>query len=89
MAAMKAAYEAILDRLHALWVTLDGEGHHLAAEAKAVLDELRGDVPALEAEAKADAADVVHTAETQGLAQAEQQAAVTAARTPAAPPPGA
>ena len=78
MAAMKAAYEAALDKARALWAALDAEGHHLAGQAKAAYEELRGDAPALEHEAEQDAAHVVTTAETQGVVPAEHEAAAAA-----------
>lgn len=78
MAAMKAAYEAALDKARALWAALDAEGHHLAGQAKNVYEELRGDAPVLEHEAEADAAHVVATAETQGLVPAEHEAVTDA-----------
>lgn len=78
MSAMKDAYTAALGKLHDLWAALEAEGHHLAGDAKSVLDELKGDAPKLEAEAAADAADVVHTAETQGLTPAAEEAAADA-----------
>jgi hypothetical protein len=57
-----------------LWADLKADGHHLAERAKEILDELRGDAPKLEAEAAADAADVAHTAETQGVQPAIAEA---------------
>jgi len=80
MAAMKAAYEAALDKARALWAALDAEGHHLAGQAKNVYEELRGDAPVLEHEAEADAAQLVATAETQGVVPAEHEAGADAAK---------
>ena len=61
-------------KLHDLWAKLEAEGHHLAEEAKTILAELKGDEPVLAAEAEKDAADVVHTAATEGVIPAEQEA---------------
>lgn len=61
-------------KLHDLWAKLEAEGHHLAAEAKTILADLKGDEPVLEHEAEADVADVVHTAATEGVIPAEQEA---------------
>lgn len=66
--------QSVETKLHDLWAALDADGHHLADRAKEILDELRGDAPKLEAEAAADAADVAHTAETQGVQPAVAEA---------------
>lgn len=65
---------AVETKLHDLWAKLEAEGHHLADEAKTILADLKGDEPVLEHEAEADVADVVHTAATEGLVPAEQEA---------------
>lgn len=56
----------------------DEKVHAIGQDLARVAGELRGDAPKLEAEAVQDAADVVHTAETQGVAPAETQAAADA-----------
>ena len=61
-------------KLHDLWAKLEAEGHHLADEAKTILADLKGDEPVLAADAEKDAADVVHTAATEGVIPAEQEA---------------
>lgn len=61
-------------KLHDLWAKLEAEGHHLADEAKTILADLKGDEPVLAAEAEKDAADVVHTAATEGVIPAEHKA---------------
>lgn len=66
--------QSVEAQLHDLWAALEAEGHHLAAKAKAVLDQLKSDAPKLEAEAEVDAADVVKTAATEGVVPAEQEA---------------
>lgn len=65
---------AVETKLHDLWAKLEAEGHHLADEAKTILADLKGDEPVLEHEAEADVADVVHTAATEGVIPAEQEA---------------
>lgn len=59
MGAMKDDYTAAIDRLHALIAQLEEEGHVLAADLRKELDKLRGDAPAVEAEVKADAGQLV------------------------------
>lgn len=60
--------------LHHLITALEDEGHHLADQFRTAFNTLRGEVPQLEQDAKTDAENVVTTAETQGLASAEQEA---------------
>lgn len=62
MGAMKDVYTAAIERLHALIAQLEEEGHVLAGDFRKELDKLRGEVPALEAEAKADAEQIAHDA---------------------------
>jgi Sec-independent protein translocase protein TatA len=45
----------------------DEKAHAIGRDIAKTVAELKGDVPALEAEVKADAAHVVKTAETQGV----------------------
>lgn len=70
MSAVKAA----TDRVHEIIDALEAEGHKYAAELKSLFTGLIGAVPGLESEAKTDAADVVKTAETQGVVPAEHEA---------------
>ncbi len=70
--------QAVEADLRKIWAELEAEGHAAAARVKSVIDRLKGDVPALEAEVKTDAADVAKTAETQGLVPAEHEAAADA-----------
>lgn len=80
---------AAMDRVHRWLDEAKAEFEHLlghadsdvknAAQAAvekidAVKGELAADAPKLEAEAEQDAADVAHTAETQGIAPAEREA---------------
>jgi hypothetical protein len=65
---------AILDELHALITHLEDEEHALAGRFRAAWDALKADEPKLLGEAEADAADVVHTAATEGVVPAEQKA---------------
>jgi len=80
---------AFLDRVHHLLDEAKAEFEHLLGHADsdvkaaahtavekidAVKGELEADAPKLEAEAETDAADVVHTAETQGVVPAGQEA---------------
>jgi hypothetical protein len=74
MSAVKAA----IDRVHEIIDALEAEGHKFAGELKSLFTGIAGDVPALEAEAKADVADVASTAETQGLAAAGHEAVADA-----------
>lgn len=67
MSAVGNLYDDALEKLHALADQLVAEGHRLGARAKALVGQLAGDVPVLESEAKADAEQVVKTAETQGV----------------------
>lgn len=80
MSAMGDLYDGVVEKLHGVADALVAEEHRLGARLKALLAELEGDVPELEAEAKADVADVVHTAETQGVVPAEREAVADAAR---------
>jgi len=74
MSAIKAVYEAALADLHNAAAKLEQIGHDGWARVKEIARELEGDEPVLAAEAEKDAANVVHTAETQGLVSAEQKA---------------
>jgi hypothetical protein len=80
MAAVKAAYEAALGDLRAAGATLKAIGHDGWQRVEAVVKELEGDAPVLEHEAAADAAQVVTTAETEGIVPAEHQAVADAAK---------
>ena len=91
--AIKAAYAAAEERLHSLIVQLEESGHELADEFRKVFDQLHGRVPAVEAEAKADAEQVAHdavAAEAPVVNEAVQDVAaiadtaVTSVSTPAA-----
>lgn len=79
MGAMKAKfeaeYEAAKEHLLAALAHLKEIGHDAVAHVEGALHALEGDAPKLEAEAAGDAADVVHTAETQGVVPAEREAA--------------
>jgi hypothetical protein len=59
---------------------LESEGHALSGRLRAAWDALKADAPVLEHDAATDAADVVHTAETQGINAAEAEAAVDAGK---------
>jgi len=76
MSAVKAAIE----RVHEIIDALEAEGHKFAGELKHLFSGLAGDVPALEAEVKADVGQVVETAETQGVVPAEREAVADAAK---------
>jgi hypothetical protein len=60
--------------LHAIWTKLEAEGHSVADEVKSVLDRLKADAPKMAVEVETDAADVVKTAETQGVQPAFAEA---------------
>jgi len=55
-------------------VKVQASARYALAKIDAVKGALAADAPKLEAEAESDAADVVHTAETQGVVQAEHEA---------------
>lgn len=74
MSAIKAVYEAALADLHNAAAKLEQIGHDGWARVKQIAHELEGDAPVLEHEAEADVADVVHTAATEGVIPAEQEA---------------
>ena len=74
MSAIKAVYEAALADLHNAAAKLEQIDHDGWARVKDIARELEGDEPVLAAEAEKDAADVVHTAETEGVIPAEQEA---------------
>jgi len=74
MSAIKAVYEAALADLHNAAAKLEQIGHDGWARVKEIAHELEGDEPVLAAEAEQDAADVVKTAETEGVVAAEQEA---------------
>lgn len=81
MGAIKDAYTAAEERLHALIVQLEEKGEALAGEIRKAFDELRAHVPAVEAEVKADAARVAHdavTAEAPVVNEAVQDVAAVA-----------
>jgi len=86
MGAMKDVYTAAIERLHALIAQLEEEGHVLASDLRKELDKLRGEVPAFEAEAKADAEQVAHDvqAAAQDAASDVEQAVTPAPETPTA-----
>ncbi len=65
---------AITDEFHALISELENEGHALADRFRAAWDALKSAEPKLLDEAEQDAADVVHTAETQGVSAAITEA---------------
>lgn len=69
-----SAMKAVLDEVHALWAKAEAAGDTVAEDAKALYHRLAGDVPQLEHDAEADAADVAKTAATHGLVSAEQEA---------------
>jgi hypothetical protein len=62
------------DDLNAALAKLKELGHSTVARVEEIVHELEGDAPKLEAEAAADAADVAHTAETQGVQPAITEA---------------
>lgn len=67
----------ILDEGHALIAQLEEKGHELAEAFRAWFDKLRGHLPEVEAEVKADAEQVAHDAETAAapvVAEAEHDA---------------
>ena len=64
LSALHAEVAAFEDKLRA-------DAHHLADEFRSLVAKLTG-------EAEADAADVVHTAETQGVIPAEHEAVTDA-----------
>ena len=74
MSAIKAVYDAALADLHSAAAKLEAIGHDAWARVKDIARELEGDEPVLAAEAEQDTADVVHTAETEGVIPAEQEA---------------
>lgn len=65
---------AITDEFHALIGELENEGHVLADRFRAAWDALKAGEPKLLDEAEQDAADVVATAETQGVGPAVTEA---------------
>lgn len=71
MSAIKAKFEAeveaAVEHLRAAVAKLGAISHSAVARVEEIVHELEGDAPKLEAEAAADAADVAHTAETQGV----------------------
>lgn len=69
-----SAMKAVLDEVHALWAKAEAAGDTVAEDAKALYHRLAGDVPQLEHDAEADAADVAKTAATEGVIPAEQEA---------------
>lgn len=83
MGAMKDIYTAAIEKLHALIAQLEEEGHVLAADLRHELDKLRGEAPAVEAEVKADAGQLVADAEHDATQAAEH--VVAAAEEPATP----
>jgi hypothetical protein len=75
MSAIKAVLADAIDHLKAAGEKLRELGHDGVARVEEILHELEGDAPKLADEAKTDAEQVVATAETQGLAPAEHEAA--------------
>lgn len=69
-----SAMKTVLAKLHEIADELVAEEHKLGARLKEIVAALAGDEPKLIAEAESDAADVVHTAQTQGLVPAEREA---------------
>lgn len=69
-----SAMKAVLDELHALWAKAEAAGDTVAEDAKALYHRLAGDLPQLEHDAEANAADVAKTAATEGVIPAEQEA---------------
>lgn len=61
--AIKNAYTAAEERLHALIVQLEESGHVLAGEIRKEFNLLHGRAAVVEAEVKADAEQVAHDAE--------------------------
>jgi hypothetical protein len=80
MSAVGNLYDDVCEKLHALADQLVAEEHKLGARLKALVGQLAGDGPALEAEVKSDAAHVVKTAETQGVVPAEHEAEADAVK---------
>lgn len=74
MSAIKAVYEAALADLHNAAAKLEQIGHDGWERVKQIAHELEGDEPVLAADAEKDAADVVHTAATEGVIPAEHKA---------------
>src|ERR1700749_3143463 len=74
MSAIKATYEDAITLLHEAAAKLEAIGHGAWERVKAIATEIEGDVPKIEAEAETDAADVAHTAATEGVVPAEQEA---------------
>lgn len=73
-----SALHALHAEIAAFEDKLRGEAHHLGDRAHHLADEFRSLVAKLTGEAEADAADVVHTAETQGVVPAEHEAVTDA-----------
>lgn len=74
MSAIKAVYEAALADLHNAAAKLEQIGHDGWERVKQIAHDLEDDAPVLAADAEKDAADVVHTAATEGVLPAEQEA---------------
>lgn len=74
MSAIKAVYEAALADLHNAAAKLEQIGHDGWERVKQIAHDLEDDAPVLAADAEKDAADVVHTAATEGVIPAEQEA---------------
>jgi hypothetical protein len=72
-------FDGICDEIHEIADALVAEGHKFGAKLKAIASQITGDVPVLESEVAKDAADVVHTAETQGVEPAAKEAVADAA----------
>lgn len=66
------------NEIHTIVSTLKADGHALSARLDAAWQTLLGELPQLAHDAETDAADVVKTAETQGLAAAETEAVTDA-----------
>jgi peptidoglycan hydrolase CwlO-like protein len=88
-----SAIKDVLVKGHTLIAQLEEKQHELAAEFRTWFDDLTGHVPALEAEAKADAGrladqakrDAAHLAAEAEAEAVTPQAATATAETPAAP----
>jgi len=70
----------VLDELRTILGKAESAGDTVAGDVKALYRKLVGNVPALEAEVKADAEQVVKTAETQGVVPAEHEAEADAVK---------
>lgn len=71
-------FESTVHRIEAAATSLIGHSdaavHAVAEDVLRAVQVLRGDVPVLESEAKADAETVVHDAETEGVVPAAKEA---------------